>query len=321
MSNDGPAHTEDRWSKVQRYPVITERSIVNDLPIGCQPGWDPIGFNARTSSAHIWGPLGSGKTVVVADVIAGALQCPDALVWTVGVELAAAFLHPYKQGLTDRPAIDWVAASSDELVKMASAARAIAAERRAKYADLRFTANTHHTPVGDGRPGGAPPHILIVVDDEWLFRGLGEAADKVWETFEQITSMTAVGAVSVVYTSVQRRASTVPAFVRDLPVRIGMRITDEVELKAAFGVELGGRAAPRPYAGTGYLRTRPDGDTQRMRALHLTPQEMHEIAVATAGWRPRMDKVSEAAAGAAYKARWDRIPQALGISRPVDQRI
>jgi hypothetical protein len=315
-------HGSNFWSQKYDYPEIEQRSITSPIYIGRGPGSrQGFGPTLRNSSAHLWGRLGSGKTVVLADIVAGALQCTDCLVWTVGDELARAFMRPYLAGRTDVSPIDYVAGTSEELIKMADAGLAIAKARRSGYADLRYNANTIETPVGNGGVLDGPPHILIVVDDDWLFRGLkGSPEGKLLDaTFEQLVRLSAAGAVSVVYMSTLRGEA--PDWVLDLPTRIGLGITDPGDLMVAFGATRDSRPLEHAVRGGGHMREAGSEYLSLFKAYYLSPQGMDAVGQDTAVWRPQMDKLSMEAAGDVYRSRKERYPQnLLPPERPIEHR-
>lgn len=318
--DDSSRMVSDFWTQQHPYPALEQRSITQPMPLGRTPDRTPIGPILRDSSAYLWGRRGSGKTVVTADIIAAALQCTDTLVWTVGDERARMFLRSYVDGRVAEPPIDWVADSGEEFAAMVGVAVNIALARRAGYTDLRYEHNTNSTPVGTGHDG-KPPHILIVVDDDWMLRQ-GAASQDIQrrEDIQRLLRLARAGAITIVqsglratgdYTSAEALAAS--------PVRIAMGVTDDADLHRGFGTRGGLAPLRRPTAGSGHIRTGPDALVTPFKAFYLDPERIDLIGAETASWRPRMDDLSRRAATGLYSSRWQRTGARLfpdGKQRP-----
>lgn len=296
-----PLTTPDitNWRPVPYPAQLHAGTIGSPLPVGVVPG-RTIGPVLRRRNAYVWGLHGSGRTVLLADLVAGALQCTDTLVWLVGTGLARPFLHSFAHGDTDRPAIDWVAPDLTELRTMIDVAGDIAAGRAFDYAGLMFEHNTTTLPVGDGRNGNPPPHILIVTDTNNQFRGFDfqKAVDDLTYLADQSGS---AGAITVVHSGLRPTYEYIPP--RFGGVRIAMRPTDQDDLKTGFGCA----GLPLlPHAGAGLIRYDYGQCPEPFQAFHLDPHRTAEIGEQTTAWRPAMDTLSRERGGAGYAGRWAR---------------
>ncbi|HEX8345898.1 MAG TPA: hypothetical protein VF657_14340, partial [Actinoplanes sp.] len=122
------------------YPDLMPRSILHALPVGVLRSGDEVGPVLRENSAYVWGQKGSGKTVTIYDIITGAIQCTDCLVWGIDLNAGAAFapfLSAWEDGTVDRPCIDWVATTIEEVRRMAQTALEIAVDRKRYYRKLK----------------------------------------------------------------------------------------------------------------------------------------------------------------------------------------
>jgi hypothetical protein len=311
------------------YPDLQPRSILNQLPLGRTRSNKEIGPYLRESSAYLWGQKGSGKTGTIYDVIAGAMQCTDCLVWVIDLNrgnAARPFLRAWHEGRVERPCIDWVATTIVEVMEMAEVGLAIALDRKSFYADLKFEANSNLMPIGTGGPGQAPPEILIVIDEGATVLGLGggkmtDEGRAARESLNQIMDLARDAAVNIVFSGLRATADVADtAFMHGTAVRIGMRVTDDAELAYGFGDwKLSGKQIP--YPGSGYIRCgHDDGDTgddiQVFKAYYLDPKRMDSVGEQVTQWRPYLDERSLRTAGVIYAHRWRRSARLLWDNPP-----
>jgi hypothetical protein len=304
------------------YPELQPRSIMNPLPLGHTRAGKEIGPRLRESSAFLWGQKGSGKTVCISCIIAGAMQCTDCLVWVIDLNrgnAARPFLRAWQEGRVDRPCIDWVATTIEEVVEMASVGLQIALDRKSFYADLKFELDTNLMPVGNGGPGQAPPEILIVIDEGATVLGIGggnnltDEGRAARESLNQIMDLARDAAVNIVFSGLRATSDVADtSFKAGTAVRIGMRVSDDAELAHGFGDwNLSGKQIP--YRGSGYIRCghgdddNDDGDDiQVFKGYFLAPKRMDSIGEQVTAWRPYLDERSLRTAGRRYATRWQR---------------
>lgn len=297
------------------YPALLPRSILNAMPLGMTRDGIEIGPFFRESSCFLWGQKGSGKTGTIFDIIAGGLQCTDALVWVIDLNGGAAakpFLRPWADGRVDRPGIDWVATTIEEVLVMSEVGLAIALDRKIHYADLKFEHNSNLMPVGTGEPGAAPPEILIVIDEGATVLGMGggevtEAAKQAKHNLNQIMDLARDAAVNIVFSGLRATADVADtAFKAGTSIRIGMRVTDAAELAHGFGrYDL--NPADIPEQGSGFICCGHDAnEVQVFKAYFLDPKRNYDVGLTTTPWRPYMDQRGLQVGGAQYANRWRR---------------
>lgn len=318
------------------YPACTMRSILAPLPVGIVRNGDEIGPILREHSAFLWGQKGSGKTVTVWDIIAGAIQCTDCLVWVIDLNAGAAaapFLSGFEDGSVDRPCIDWVATEIAEVRRMAEVGLAMAVARKRHYRALKRKHNVNLMPVGNGGPGQPPPGILIVIDEGAEVLGIGGAqitdeARAAREALDAIMRLARDAAVNIVFSGLRATSDVAdPAFKAGTAVRIGMRVTDAQELAYGFG-DWHLDPADIPYQGSGFICTGHAEDTKVFKGYFLDQARMEQIGIEVTDWRPFLDPFSVGVGGQVYADRWRRTAHKIfedprpevvnygGLSRP-----
>lgn len=302
------------------YPELKQRSIMNAMPLGKTRRGDEIGPFFRESSAYLWGQKGSGKTGTIFDIITGGLQCTDTIVWGIDLNGGAAFrpfLRPWYEGKVDRPCVDWVATTIGEVQHMAEVGLDIALDRKKFYADLKFEHNTNLMPVGNGEPGAPPPEILIIIDEGATVLGLGGNAGTdegraARQTMNQIMDLARDAAVNIVFSGLRATSDVADtAFMRGTSIRIGMRVTDDVELAHGFG-DYSLSAREIPYPGSGYICCGHDSsEVVVFKAYFLDPKRMYDVGLTTTPWRPYLDQRGLQVAGPRYATRWRRTAHSI----------
>jgi hypothetical protein len=297
------------------YPPIRQRSITEPLPLGQTRQGKEIGPLLREDSAFVCGQKGSGKTITIADLIAGGIQCTDALVWVIdlnGGAAAAPFLEAWYRGEVDRPCIDWVATTIEEVQIMAEVGQAIAVDRKVFYRRLKTLFQVTLMPVGTGGPGEPPPEILIIIDEGAEVLGIGgnastEEGRAAREALNAIMRLARDAAVNIVFSGLRATADVADtAFKAGTAVRIGMRVSDSAELGHLFGdYKLSSRETP--YKGSGYIRcSNEDPEIRVFKAYFPDMQRQYEIGRDTTPWRPYLDERGIEIGGKAYAMRWRR---------------
>lgn len=302
------------------YPDIRQRSILNQMPLGHTRSGVELGPYFRESSAYVWGQKGSGKTGTIYDIVAGALQCTDCLVWVIDLNkgnAARPFLKAFAEGRVDRPCIDWVATTIEEVAEMARVGLDIALDRKNFYADLKYELDLNLMPVGNGAAGQPPPEILIVIDEGATVLGIGggqisDHAREARQVLSQIMDLARDAAVNIVFSGLRATADVAdPGFKAGTAIRIGMRVTDDAELAYGFGdYTLSGSEVP--YQGSGYILCgHEDAAPQVFKAYYLAPKRMAAIGEQVTPWRPYLDARSAQVGGMGYATRWQRTARAL----------
>lgn len=307
------------------YPALRPRSILNPMPLGQIRSGMEIGPYFRENSAFLWGQKGSGKTVCIYCIIAGALQCTDTLVWVIDLNNGAAarpFLRGWHEGKVGRPGIDWVASTIDEVKRMAEVGERIAVDRKNFYADLKFQHNTNLMPIGNGTPGNPPPEVLIIIDEGAEVMGVGgsatDAGREARAAMNAIMRLARDAAINIVFSGLRATSDVADTdFSNQTSIRIGMQVTDDRELAYGFG-DYSLSAREIPYKGSGFIRVGNDQpDVKVFKSFFLDPQRCYEIGMETTQWRPYLDARGQLVAGSVYANRWRRTaPQIWKDPRP-----
>jgi hypothetical protein len=288
-----------------RYPDVRKRSITEALPLGTTPTGDPVGANFRESGAYLWGRTGSGMTTARRNIVAGLVQCTDAMVWVIDLtgNDFSAFTKP--AGENNRRAIDWAATTPAEACEMMRVAAKVALDRKGFYAGLRMAANTNLMPVGTGADNDDPPAITIVAE-------LSALAD-LREDLGWVMNLSRDSGINVVLSGRSASSEVADSSVRaGTAIRIGMQPFEPAEVAFGFGrhdIDLSGGF----MRGEGLIETEWAGvdGPQRFRTHLIDPFGCLRIAEQVAAWRPQLDTRGLAIAGEAYETRWDRAPEWL----------
>jgi hypothetical protein len=294
--------TPNFWKTAVPYPDVHRRSILERLPLGVLPtaGHAETGAVFREHNAYVWGVHGSGRTMTLRNITAGAVQCTNSLVWTIGASLALPLLRPFGAGRVGTPCIDWVAPTLDEAYAMARTALSIALHRNRVYTELKYQHNTNLMPVGGGSAGSPPPAILIVVGHD--APSMVDRENKhLYDLLRMLDDHGRDSAVRVVYSGLRAAADHMP---QPAPaIRIGMRTIDPFSMQCGFGDP---DLEPIPHIGGGYLRADDFADTEAFKAFYLDPVRLDQIGEQTAVWRPVLDKPSWSVDAETYAFRWGR---------------
>ena len=297
------------------YPPIQQRSIMNMLPVGQTRAGTEIGLYMRETSLFLCGQKGSGKTVTIFDIISGALQMTDTLVFGIDLNGGAAFapfLSAWHEGTVDRPCIDWVATTLEEAAIMAQVALKMALDRKVFYRPLKALHDVNLMPVGNGGPGQPPPAIMIIIDEGAQVTGLegGQLTDagrEARKALNDLMDLARDAGVTIVFSGLRATADVSDTkFKAGTAARIGMRVSDDQELAYLFGdYSLSGKEIP--YQGSGYIRAgHDDSDVHVFKAYFMKPSLMKELGRAVTPWRPYLDVRGLQVAGQLYANRWRR---------------
>lgn len=289
---------------VRPYPAVyRRRSIRDDLVIGETGDWTPYGVNAYQNSIVIGGRRGAGKTVLMHDMIAEAVQCDDSLVVIVdlnGGNLAAPWVAMYAEGLMDRSVIDGVAVTAKGAYDLAMYWLAAARARKSIYARTMRLANADILPVHAGLPA-----VTIFVDEGGEVWGddAGKWARMAASALRELQRIGRAVCINVVFSVQRATADYLPSqMLKGAGVHIMGQAADSDEIAYMFGKWAKGVSADNLRQGLFFVQG--DGPIQRIRTYHLLPRQIAEIAVAVAGWRPELDEPSRRAAGQNYEDRW-----------------
>uniref|UniRef100_UPI003F499C5D hypothetical protein n=1 Tax=Sphaerisporangium sp. CA-236357 TaxID=3240030 RepID=UPI003F499C5D len=295
------------------YPAdYAPRSILEPKAIGEHRDSSPAQVLLREASGLVTGQKGSGKTNTLHVLTAGVGLCRDAVVWHIdlnGGGMSQAWLHPWLEGDSPRPAIDWAAADPDEALLIAQTAVAIAKDRKKSTRALKIKANASLMPVSSDLP-----EIVIILDEggealaptnrDPVFRDLREA-------LEELQRIGRNEACNVIFSSLRATGDMIAPNVRkQSAVRVGMYVQDEEELSFLFGWNRGVTIEDLPGPGCGFLQD-GQGAPRPFRAYYMRPGDVVDAAVAIARTRPELDQAARDIAGQDYATRYHRMRAAF----------
>ncbi|TLP66522.1 hypothetical protein [Microbispora triticiradicis] len=303
--------TVNRLTQNIDYPADHRaRSILDPIALGEYRDGSTAAVLLRESSALVTGQKGSGKTTTLHALTAGIGLCRDAIVWHIdlnGGGMSQAWLHPWLEGDSPRPAVDWAAATPGEALELAETALAIAKDRKKSTRALKIKANASLMPVSPELP-----EIVVIVDEG------GEAlaptnrdARELREALEEIQRIGRNEAVNVIVSSLRATQDMISANVRkQSAVRVGMYVQDEEELAFLFGWNKGLSLADLPGKGCGFVQ---DGQAapRPFRGYFMRPGDVVDAAHAVARNRPELDAAARQVAGQAYATRYGRMRAAF----------
>lgn len=303
--------TLNRMNESIDYPTdFSPRSIMEPIVLGEHRDSSPAEVMWREHSALIAGQKGSGKTTMLNVATAGVGRCTDALVWHIdltGGGLSRAWLEPWLQGRTDRPAIDWAVCTPQDAEAMVRAALAISKGRKASAFEKKLAANTSLLPVSDELP-----EIVLFVDEGKTLlspAARGQLA-LIRDGLEELQDIARDSAVNPVLSTLRATSDTLsPGIKKQAVTRLGMAGSDDEEIAYLLGfrgLSVDDLAGP----GTGFLTD--GGEPRPMRGYNLAPLRIGELAEAISTRQPVLDGPSQNDAGAAYAKRYSRMRETFG---------
>lgn len=262
----------------------------------------------RENTTVLAGQKRSGKSGTLHNTTADAGAADDCLVWHLdlnGGGISRAWLRPWLQGRTDRPAIDWAAPCPEEALLMAQALIDIAIDRKSAHSELKARANVQLLPVSRELP-----QILLILDEGKEVLGTKITDDVIrqirrrLETLVDIGGNEACNAVLSVLRSISTALST--DILKQCANRATMRVFDQSEIDFLFGYRRGVTPQDATEQGSGFL-TSAGGPVRVFKSYFMLPSDIETAAVQIAQHRPELDTDAIRAAGPAYETRLGRM--------------
>lgn len=305
--------TVNRLDEMINYPDdYSVRSIMDEIGLGEHRDSSSAAAPLRENSVLVVGQKGSGKTNLLDVITAGVGRCKDALVWHIdlnGGGMSQAWLTPWLEGDTDRPAVDWAAADPEEAVLMAETALAIAKHRKTAYRKLKINSDSKLLPLSTELP-----EIVLVLDEG--AEGLSPTnrdpvLTRLRRKLEEIQRIGRNEGVNVVISSLRATADMIsPNIKKQSAIRIGMLVQDDEELSFLFGWNRGLDAADLTTKGAGFLQSEQT-PPRAFKAYFLSPRAITRAATSIARTRPELDAASRLVAGDHYDQRHCRMREAF----------
>lgn len=291
-------------------PVTTGGSITDAVEIGEYRNGDVVQVPMRQASALVIGQTGSGKTILLNVLTAGVARCRDAIVWHIdlnGGSLSQMWLAPWVEERTQRPAVDWAAATPEDALEMATAALRIAKDRKTSARKLKIAANTTLMPVSPELP-----EIVIVLDEgaEAVSPG-NRAIGPLREALEEIQRIGRDSAVRIVASSLRSTSDVLPPMIKKMShVRIAMYVQDQSELGLMYEHNRAVNVADLPGPGCGFVQI-GQAVPRPFKSQYMLPSDVISAACQISAARPDLDARAQRLAGPAYAARYDRMRTAF----------
>lgn len=287
------------------------RSILQPVAIGEYRDSAVAEVELREEAVFITGRRGGGKTNQLDVFTYGIVRCTDAVVWHIdlnGGGMSQPWLHPWLEGETSRPAIDWAASTPEEALLMVTVALAIAKDRKRSYRALKAQANSKLLPVSDRLP-----EIVIMVDEgaEALSPTTRDPITR--QIRDGLMELQRIGrneAVNVIISSLRPTQDMVaPAILKQSGIKIALFGLDEPDLGHLYNWQQGISMADLPTKGCAFLQTPETTLPRPMKAWLLLPEDIRAAAVTVADHRPELDPASAQIADAEHQID-------LGTGRP-----
>ena len=304
--------TVNRLTQDVPWPGERAMGSINDpKPLGDHRDSTQVLVHLREASAVVVGQRGSGKTTTLHGLTWASGMNRDALVWHMdlnGGGLSQAWLRPWLDGTTDRPAVDWAAGDLEEGLAMSEVMLEILHDRKTTYAHLKLDADTGLMPVGDGLM--APVAIQLLVDEgaEVLSPQQRDPLKKqLRDNIEEIQRIGRDGAGNVLVSSLRATQDMLaPNIVKQATLRIGMLFQDPAEYAYLFGWGFPYTLDDLNGKGTGFIQTL-ETPIRPWKAGNLLPSAIREGAVFMANHRPNLDAAGVAIGGDLYEGRLERM--------------
>lgn len=303
--------TVNRLAETIYHPGdFSPRSLLDGITIGEYRTGEPVTIQVREPRAIVVGTTGSGKSGTLHTITAELGRCTDGLVWHMdlnGGGIAQAWLRPWLDGQTDRPAVDWAAPCPEEALLMADAEVNIAIERKTLYAKRRLEADTDLLPIGPD-----VPQITMILDEgaEVLAPSVRNPIQRqIQSRIEEIARIGRAEACQVLVSALRSISSTLSTdLLSRLHTRIIMAGCEQKEIDYLYDHASGPTVEDLAGPGSGLIRSPVSREIRVWRCWRMTPaQHIRPAALAIARIRPELDAPSVAAAGEAYATRYERM--------------
>ncbi|SFK93071.1 hypothetical protein SAMN05216275_14190 [Streptosporangium canum] len=306
--------TED----VDWHGDLSARDIHEPAWLGEHRDSSPMTVPLREESVILVGQKGSGKTTVLHGLIWEAARCFNGLTAVIDVNggsLAQPWLHPWLEGETERPAIDWVASDLDEALEMTRILVEMAIDRKTSYRHLKVKHNLSLLPLS----AGLPSYQLLVDEGGELMSTTTRdpIKNEIRDNIEELLRIGRDAGFNTIISSLRAVQDMVsPDVIKQSRVKIGMFCDDEAELAYLFGWNKGADPDELAGPGTGFYRV-PGATVRPFKAGYLKHGDIARAAVTIANNRPDLDAAGIAVGGDVYRDRLTRMRKAFGGGKEV----
>jgi hypothetical protein len=309
-STQGTSHLKVSTTNYLYKPIdyprdYSQLTITEEFSVGQHLDASPGLIELHQSSGLVVSMRGGGKTTLLQNITASLVRMPDTIVWHIDLNngsMSSAWMMATALGMTNVPALDWVAVTAEEALKMVKAAIRIAKRRRAAYAAEMFRNNqTILVP----RPG--LPAIQIIVDEAAEVTGeqAGKVEQQVSEALQELQRIGRAMLVNVLFSSLRGTGDLIPAPIKkQVGVSFCGKVKDQAELAFVFDWDKGIAVEQLVTKGQ-FFYQREGGPVRVLKAYRLEPRQIGEICVAVQEYRrvAVLDDKSAQAAGPDYAER------------------
>ncbi|GAA0853587.1 hypothetical protein ACFQVD_26275 [Streptosporangium amethystogenes subsp. fukuiense] len=296
--------TED----VDWHGDLSARDIHDPAWLGEHRDSSPMTVPLREESVILIGQKGSGKTTLLHGLIWESARCFNGLTAVIDVNggsLAQPWLHPWLEGETARPAIDWVAADLDEALEMTRILVEMAIDRKTSYRHLKVQHNLSLLPLS----ADLPSYQLLVDEGGELMSTTSRdpIKNEIRDNIEELLRIGRDAGFNTIISALRAVQDMVsPDVVKQSKVKIGMYCDDEAELAYLFGWNKGADPDELAGPGTGFYRV-PGSTVRPFKGGNLRHGDIARAAVTIANNRPDLDAAGIAVGGDFYRDRLQRM--------------
>ena len=319
-------HVAVRNVLAETVPLPAEHgtlSITRPIPLGLFEDGQVCAVTLREVATLIVGLRGSGKSNLLAVLLAQLARCPDVLIFAIdlkGGRMAAPWIEPWLAGRTSRPVVDWLATDREEAERMLRALR--------RAVDARSRSGSGGEKI---LPSPRQPAVLLVCDEIAVILGMGTGGPRT--SLDGVTNATLAGlATQLVMTGRSEAIDLIMATQRgtvtmtgsaDLKsqcaLRIGLGVASEADARLIIpdDVRIAADLARLRYPGTGIVQQGKDGRVLPVKFYRIEHEAIGPIAERYGQVRPDPDQLLADALGEDYAARWrpDRVANIPGVGR------
>lgn len=276
----------------------------------------------RQESVRMMGAIGSGKSNGVAVLGAWHATRTDQVLFIAdltGGRLGGPFLSSYLKGETERPAIEGMPETPEQLHALLTWFLDVAEDRARRFRDYMLQENTTKLPVSRDLPAyrliiDEPKVICDAAPKDPVMREIMAMITKIQETCRAM-------AIRVDFTGLAGTIGTFPIeWSRQIRYSIGFRAENEQQLanvlgwNSVRGLDITSLALP----GMAYWKDVQGGAPRLTRFPEAKPLKVAEISKYVAGVRPDIDEAAKSVpsyAGIRNRWNWQKEAQAIADSK------